>query len=145
MDMNLSKLQELVEDREAWHAVVHGVTKSQTWLSVWMTGTPKGTSLVIQGLRLHASNAGGVDSISGWGSKIWHALWPKKLKLLKKNWWTPNSQEFILLGSSCQPMADGCFGTNPPPVASSAGWPGIVCFILFPSFPMRWDAGHPQW
>ena len=30
MDMNLSKLQELVMDREAWHATVHGITKSQT-------------------------------------------------------------------------------------------------------------------
>ena len=29
MDMNLGKLQEMVRDREAWHAVVHGVTKSQ--------------------------------------------------------------------------------------------------------------------
>ena len=30
MDVNLSKLQEIVKDREAWHATVHGVTKSQT-------------------------------------------------------------------------------------------------------------------
>ena len=35
MDMSLGELQELVMNREAWHAVVHGVTKSQTRLSDW--------------------------------------------------------------------------------------------------------------
>ena len=35
MDMNLSKLQDLVMDREAWRAVVHGVPKSRTQLSDW--------------------------------------------------------------------------------------------------------------
>ena len=34
-DMNLSELQELVMDREAWRAAIHGVTKSWTWLSDW--------------------------------------------------------------------------------------------------------------
>ena len=35
MDMGLGGLQEVVVDREAWHAAVHGVSESQTWLSNW--------------------------------------------------------------------------------------------------------------
>ena len=37
MDMSLSKLWEMVKDRESWHAAIHRVTKSRTQLSDWTT------------------------------------------------------------------------------------------------------------
>ena len=39
MDVSLSKVWEIVKDRAAWHAAVHGVTKSQIWLSGWTSLT----------------------------------------------------------------------------------------------------------
>ena len=47
MDMGLGGLRELVMDREAWHAEVHGVTKSRTQLSDWTELILKITSILI--------------------------------------------------------------------------------------------------
>ena len=57
--MSMSKLWEIVKDREAWHAAVHGIAKSQTWFSEWTT-----TKLVViwflyefkDGIQPHAFN-----------------------------------------------------------------------------------------
>ena len=51
-DVNLSKLQEILEDRGAWHAAVHGITKSQTRLSDWTTTV--GTCCIAHGAQLSA-------------------------------------------------------------------------------------------
>ena len=47
MDMNLGKLWEVVRDRDAWCAAVHGITKSWTWLGNWATTTTEGNFLCL--------------------------------------------------------------------------------------------------
>ena len=47
MDVSLSELWELVMDREAWHAAIHGVTKSRTQLSNWTELNPVTAEYII--------------------------------------------------------------------------------------------------
>ena len=68
MNLSLSKLGELVMDREAWHAVIHGVTKSRTWLSNWT----KLNHLDRLEIEQTLGNSGGQRSLvcySQWGHK----------------------------------------------------------------------------
>ena len=97
MGMGLRKLRELVIDREAWRAAIHGVTKSRTWLSDWTDWIQ-----LFQGIiDTYVNNAQEIPHPSD-GNMLMHfpnAKHPVTGEL--GNWWCTDAQNIMQLKITC--------------------------------------------
>ena len=103
MDMSLSKLREIVKDREAWRVAVHRVTKSQKWLIDWTTEYNHYRTAI------HGQYNGAVDKTAHYSLERQgrfaanvHCWWKVQAQPVCKTTWqscSPHKSAFLLLGT----------------------------------------------
>ena len=147
MGMSLSKLREMVKDREAWRGTVHGVTKSQTWLSDWTE------IAVIESIRnaFHSYLYLALSKQGTWWKKPhssratslfygWENGSPKRLSDTPKapQYYSSRSKAGAFLRCSFHSVELHSHHTPHLTQGDSSPWESVLCFRQFPPVSSVW-------